>query len=41
MDSSGPAEFPGESADHRKSHDGPMGKTRRHGRDRSNLENRR
>jgi hypothetical protein len=41
MDSSEPAAFLGDSANHRKSHDGPIGKTRRHGRDRSNAENRR
>src|SRR5882757_1839522 len=41
MDSSAPATFPADSADHRKSHDGRPGKTRRDGRDRSNVENRR
>ena len=41
MDSSEPATFLGDSADHRKSHDGPTGKARRHGRDASNAGNRR
>jgi hypothetical protein len=39
--SSAPATYLGDSADHRKSHDGRPGKTRRDGRDRSNAENRR
>jgi hypothetical protein len=38
---SAPAAFLGDRADHRKSHDGRPGKTRRDGRDRSNAENRR
>jgi Domain of Unknown Function (DUF349) len=41
MDSPEPAAFLGDSANHRKSHDEPPGKARRHGRDRSNAENRR
>jgi hypothetical protein len=41
MGSSAPATFLGDSADHRKSHDGRPGKTRRDGRGRSNAENRR
>jgi uncharacterized protein DUF349 len=36
-----PTAFLGNSADHRKSHDGRPGKTRRDGRDRSSAENRR
>jgi hypothetical protein len=39
--SSAPATFPRDGADHRKSHEGRPGKTRRDGRDRSNVENRR
>ena len=41
MDSSEPAVFLGDGTDQRKYHDGPTGKARRHGRDRSNAENRR
>ena len=41
MGSSAPATFRGAGADHRKSHEGRSGKTRRDGRDRSNAENRR
>jgi hypothetical protein len=39
--SSAPATFQGDSAGHRKFHDGPPGRTRRDGRGRSNVENRR
>jgi hypothetical protein len=39
--SSAPATYFGDGADHRKSHDGRPGRTRRDGRDRSNAENRR
>jgi len=44
MGSSAPATFPADGADgaeHRRSHDGRPGKTRRDGRERSNVENRR
>jgi hypothetical protein len=36
-----PAAFPEDRADHRKSHDGRPGRTRREGRERSNADNRR